>query len=355
MEGVLLTIMASNVIECKWKDAAESYPSIIRAILLPLSKSAAYSVHLQENRRWACLVAELQPPPSPCSSDDEDRGRKSSLSNTPKGAPSISKDRLHKGHTAIVLRQSQENERFTFGASSNNDLVLRHPEHLDQEPCYINLLHFQLYPDPDYEALNLYNNSGSTFAVSPLPVPRSGDNLLPGHHARLEYGSWRLRLGSGLDFEIRIMPYTPEGTGCHTSIISPVGEISVTKSKRTREITKQPKRVISRKSISHSTGSEAAFLRRKPPASEGSKRRQEKPELQPQSFSIIARPNETIGQSMRTQVFKAEHNGVVVAIKVCRKPELKISAETWRNELQILRNVHHVSPSRHLTFHDLSL
>ena len=266
-------------------------------ILVPLSKSAAYSIHLQENRRWACLITELQSLPSPYSSDDDDGAQTSSLSNTPKGIPSIAKKRLDKGQPAIVLRQSQENERFTFGASPNNDVVLKHPEQLDQEPCYINLLHFQLYPDPDHEALNLYNNSGSSFAVSSLHVPRSEDNLLPGHHTRLEYGSWRLRLGNGLDFEIRIMPYTPEETGCHASIISPVSEISFTKPKRTTEITKEPKRVIPKKSLSRPTGSEAAIVRKKLPASEGSGR-QEKPELQPQSYSKIATPNETIGQSM---------------------------------------------------------
>ena len=363
----VLTTMSANVIESESEDAAESYPSIIRAILRPLSKSAAYSVHLQENRRCACLVAELQSLPSPCSSDDEDGAQKSSLSNTPKGTP-IAKERLDKGQAAIVLRQSQENERFTFGASPNNDVVLKHPEQLDQEPCYINLLHFQLYPDPDYEALHLYNNSGSSFAVSSLPAPRLEDNLLPGHHASLEHGSWRLRLGNGLDFEIRIMPYTPEEAVYHASIISPTREISFAKAKRTTEIVGQPKRktemaeqskrAIPKKSLSRQTGSEAASAGKKALEAgllgEGSGR-QENPELQPQSHSKIPTPNETIGQNMRTQVFKANRNGMVVAIKACRKPELKVSAETWRNELQILRNVHHVSLSKHLALRDLNL
>jgi hypothetical protein len=52
---------------------------------------------------------------------------------------------------------------------------------------------------------------------------------------------------------------------------------------------------------------------------------------------------ELIGKTTRTLVFKVTRSNATVAVKICRKPTLKESAETWRNEMEIMRTLDHIS------------
>jgi hypothetical protein len=53
--------------------------------------------------------------------------------------------------------------------------------------------------------------------------------------------------------------------------------------------------------------------------------------------------DELIGKTKQTLVFKAIRKGTTVAIKVCRKPGVKESADAWKNEFKILKRLNHVS------------
>jgi hypothetical protein len=264
---------------------------------------------------------------------------------------SIAKTRRGRSQPAIVLKQMRENEKFTFGSSSNNDVVLKHLEESSQECCYINFLHLQLYPDPDSGALTLYNTSTSTFDVHSLSAPQFDDNVLPGQKTMIECGNWQLRLGKGLDFEIRVMPHTPEEAGHNRSLISPVTATTALLAKPIakaatvgplkEKIVEAPVPSVTRPGAIHIRNKTLIADRTAEGATTGSKapplRLQASHSLEPLILG------ETIGKTPHTQVFKAIRNDIVVAVKMCRKPEIKSSADTWRNELEILRNLNHVS------------
>lgn len=53
--------------------------------------------------------------------------------------------------------------------------------------------------------------------------------------------------------------------------------------------------------------------------------------------------DELIGKTEQTLVFKATRKGTTMAIKVCRKPGVKESADAWKNEFKILKRLNYVS------------
>ena len=63
----------------------------------------------------------------------------------------------------------------------------------------------------------------------------------------------------------------------------------------------------------------------------------------------------TIGETAFTKVFKTIRNSTAVAVKVCRKPDSKQSADTWRNELNILTQLDHVGQIFELTLTELTI
>jgi hypothetical protein len=325
--------------------------STIRAILLPDSKSAAYSAHLQDNDSQVSRIIPSVPlsSSSDSSSSSEDESSILPSETTPKKHTHVVKRRRNRIQLAIILKQSQDNERFTFGASPDSDVVLKHPDPTDHEWCYINLLHVQLYPDPDHDALELYNSSTSTFVVKPLNTSQISKIIIPGQEARLDCGSWWLTLGKGLDFQIRIIPRTPRETYHGWRLISP--SISPL---RARPIGKEavvrlPNRDIHKTPVTSAFTPEATSTRKDTLKSrykgEEAAVGPEYPRLQTLFRSVGESPLlcEIIGESSRTTVFKAIRHEMTVAVKVCRKPEVKSSADSWRNEVRILRHLQHVN------------
>jgi hypothetical protein len=118
--------------------------SNLRAILLPKPESALYSTRLKENNGVVYPVADSMPLPSPYSSSSEDEG------STTLTQVTITQ-RRSRSQAAIIFEQSGDKERFTLGGSLDNDMVLNHPNHTAEDRCYINLVHVQLYPDPDQD------------------------------------------------------------------------------------------------------------------------------------------------------------------------------------------------------------
>ena len=175
----------------------------LRAIPLPTSESAIYSTGLQANDGVVCSIKNPIPLLSPCASSSEDEG---STTLTKSASKDHSHTRRNRSQATILLEQSADKERFTLGASLDNEVAPKHPSPADAERCYINHVHAQLYPDPDRDSLLLFNSSASTFNVQPLEIPQVENRILPGQEARLKRGSLQLRFGKGIDFEIKIIP-----------------------------------------------------------------------------------------------------------------------------------------------------
>ena len=303
----------------------------IRAIILPNSESAVHSLRLQGNEGviWpvtnsACLL-------SPCDSSCED-GVDDAIRNP--------------GQNAIILKLSREKEKFTFGTSSDNDVVLEHidSDSPDEDQCYINLVHVQLYSDPEHDAVILYNSSTSTFTSRSLITPRVNTSILPNQETRLGRGSWRLTFGKGLDFQIKVVSRPPRGTHQSWSLISPPPTLVKHSIKAVRPVLRKNKDVPPPRVSTAKQGSAKKKI--------GTGRITDKvdiglenPGSRPSSTSIQASPvqRKIIFQTRRTLVYKASYKDAIIAIKMCRGPRLKDSAQNWRNELEILIRLDHVS------------
>jgi hypothetical protein len=278
-----------------------------RAILLPISESAIHSSSLQENKGVVHSVPYSTALLSPASPEDED-----STAQTTRHIHTSSR-RLHRSQAIVI-----HNERLTLGAASGNDVLLEHSKHTHEQRCYINLVHAQLYPDPDHDAVILYNVSSSTFRVSSLAGAHAKRDIGLGQDVGLACGSWQLELGKGLDFQIKVIPRL---STLHNGWLLPIGSPPAKHSGNIVPVvpTRNEDKPIS------------------VPRAGSVKNRSQTPEP---FFPPCGPP---IGQTEETEVFKITRNGVTVAIKVCRKPTVKQSADAWRNEITILKRLNHVS------------
>ena len=138
----------------------------VQAILFPLSKSAIYSVYLLENNNQRFSLA-TDPSflllPSNSSLDNKDNIIQILL---PKANIYGIKGRYNR----IIILQSQEKEKFTFSILLKSNIVLKHSNLVVEGQYQINIIHFQLYPNPNYSVVILYNGLTSTFVVQPLPT-----------------------------------------------------------------------------------------------------------------------------------------------------------------------------------------
>jgi hypothetical protein len=330
--------------------------SNVRAVLLPKSESALYSLRLEENDSVVYPIADSIPLPSPHNSSSEDEGSTALTQVTSKGQAHGTTRRRSRSQAAIILEQSGDKERFTLGGSSDNDVVLKHPDHADEDRCYINLVHIQLYPDPDRNALILFNNSTSTLGACSLAIPQVDNDILPGQDARLDCGSWQLTLGKGLDFQIKVTSRALAEVHHDWSLISPPPTTGSLPAKHPGEAAPgvSTKNEIRQPPLPGITVSRAGSVRKRigeSPVRDKVAVGREDPELQPPSASTRARaPHILIGKTGRTLVFKATRKEAIVAIKVCRKPTVKESADTWRNEMEIMSCLDHVSNMRGTSF-----
>ena len=205
----------------KTVDAVDLNPNV-RAILFPKSDSARYSTHLQENNSVLFVEENISlPSPDASSSEDEDSPTLND-EDTSKTQTHATRRRRNRSQAVILLEQSENTEKFTLGGSSDNEVVLKHPRSADEESCYINLFHAQLYPDPDRDSFILFNGSTSIFYVQSLTIPRVENNIIPGGEATLGCGHWQMTFGKGLDFEIKILPWIVREVHHDWVLISPL-------------------------------------------------------------------------------------------------------------------------------------
>ncbi|KFY03557.1 hypothetical protein V490_00138 [Pseudogymnoascus sp. VKM F-3557] len=349
---------------------------------------------LKENLPWTSpregeslpfATRDWEPLPSPCSSEDEGEY----CPNAP-GSPSADTtshaQKLRQCSTVLVLRPSRDHERFTLGSSSTNDVLLQHPDTASEDCCFVNLLHAQLYLDPDSEALHLFNSSTSTFTISPVTTCEPDRDISPLQEIKLACGIWRVGLGQGLDFKITIMPIDLDPPSNHRApmLLKTVGLPSQLKGKpplrrplslpprkkrlvgleysgaqRDRNNIPLPDRADTNSPVLNPSRGKVASAEYSQPSSpmddpsrgrtasaENAQRQEKMASTQEPRFNTPTQDNSNvIFENKRTTVIRSSRNGVAVAVKLCRKPKVKSSADAWRNELEILRTLNHDHPS----------
>lgn len=332
----------------------------IRAILFPESSSATESCHgvLEESVIDDLVQKRLSPSPDDLSWEDEaekghDQARptkhRHARTSQPPGRQPV-----------ILLIQSPEVHRFGLGSSQENDIVLKF-NGTGEEVCYVNWEHCHIYPHPDKDAVVLYNNSTSTFSIGGLES-KSEISIAPGRNGTVTHGTWRLSLGEGLCFQIRVLPRPPPAQdGCTRSLLSTCERPPNTHSyAASASISRGPVSLpATTKSISKASKRRVGFHNT---PSAGS-RNKELPESQihqanaptnthggnPGSQGLanssrgIEATTKIAATNAMTKVFKVSRHGAVFAAKVCRHPDLKSAADTWKWEATTLQDLDHVS------------
>ncbi len=219
------------------------------AILLPESSSAKNSAHLAENSARVTYITPRKPLVSLTTSGSEDER---STPQRPSGIASPKKQ-ISERHAVLVLKQSRDNEKFEFGSFGSSSsvkglrtsktVVLKHIDSDSEGLCYINLLHLELYPDPDVDALLLHNRSTSDFTAQPILKPQA-KKIKPGQQATLDKGTWRLTLGRGLVFQIKVLSRTL-GDLYHAEL--PLSSSVTTSSKTSTSTARPPLATVSTK------------------------------------------------------------------------------------------------------------
>jgi hypothetical protein len=188
--------------------------STTRAILLADSELADHCIGLGVNKAHVVPITFADAPlplnnrlaEGNVKADDDSATGQITLHNNNKST--------HSNHNrysrAFVLSQTREKETFSLGAAPDNDIIFTHPlrDIVDDysDLCYINYQHIKIYPDPDGNGLELHNTSASVFVYYRLSCPDADHQISRGEERRLACGSWRLTLGKGLSFQIRVLP-----------------------------------------------------------------------------------------------------------------------------------------------------
>jgi hypothetical protein len=147
----------------------------VRAILLPLSSSAKHSALLPENAENAKDAVQVAGAKSPSSFKSLLSPENSSSDEDEDQSPRRRK-RCNNRQVFLVLRQSLNTEKFTFGTSRDSDVILEHPNSF-AEVCYIHFVHLELYPDPECDGLKLCNKALSSI-FSAESFSNSGVNMI---------------------------------------------------------------------------------------------------------------------------------------------------------------------------------
>ncbi|KAL9124452.1 MAG: hypothetical protein Q9217_006215 [Psora testacea] len=340
----------------------------VRALLLPESRSAEHSVRLAENEAKTAHVAPYEPLPSPSNSGSEDECSIPRAASGPKtsGNNARAREARNGSQRIIILEQSRFDEKFKFVSSSDigglatgNDVVLKHPNSENQDICYINLVHLEVYPDPDRDGLVLCNRSTSGFIAHSLLIPQT-NKIKPGHKATLQGGTWRLTLGKGLTFQIKVLPHTPSELYHGCLRLSPRGSASCKKPSESSASAVSAKAASKGKTPTVTTSkmdiSKEKDYKTKHTGERAVMKLALEERLQSDTHSeSSSEPPVIIGKTAFTKVFKTIRNNTAFAVKVCRKDDPERSAEMWRNELNMLTHLDHVGQPLELRLTELTI
>ena len=325
-------------------DVKNIQPHGVRALLFPESPWAFKSCRSV----LTPVSGRRRPLPSPDttsgeenSSDDEVKKGCEEAELTQHCSPGTS--HLPVSRPVILLIQSTEVYRFTLGSSPKNDIVL------ESKGGYVNLLHCCIYPHPDSDAVVLYNFSSSTFSIHPLS-PGDKIRVVPSNSVHIPYGTWRLTLGEGLCFQIRIFPRpSPEEQGCTTSLLSSCktplrrpGGLRHGKDSTKKKVDVDEEKMHNSIPMSHTIQGSVGTILDQPDSTTAE-------EGKPASRNLVLARKTEVSPSIlvttgNTQVFRVTRpNGSVFAAKVCRDREIKGAADTWNREAKTLQKLRNVS------------
>ena len=314
----------------KWNLSALNHYGV-SAILLPQTASTNYSAGLKENKAKAATVAPNQPISSPSLEKLDTRTIKET--EIPHSSSQV------KQQVVIVLDQSSEHEKFTFGSSLQNYIVIRHPQSEIENGCYINLTHFELYPDGNTSSLTLCNTSTVIFTVNHLPQTNRS-RIRSGQQKTLHSGVWQLHVGRNLEFLINVLPFNPGELYNGWLQISPM-------EKRLKVPDAKHNPPSPRRKRTHTDAPKEKKSERPDRVKDTQKKREtEIREVgsgsKSESGQALPEPRCAIGLTTFTEVFRVVRGEVVVAVKVCRNTDRKKAADMWRNEMSLLKQLDHV-------------
>ncbi|KAH9204168.1 hypothetical protein DL95DRAFT_497732 [Leptodontidium sp. 2 PMI_412] len=293
----------------------------LRAILYPKSTSAQYSVSLDESHYvLPSIVKPRLLSPDPSSSNDED-STEPSETNSSRASRQLSRLRrsLTQSQSVILLDQSEANEKFTLGSATANNVVLKHPNSADDNVCYINITHGEFCPDPDNGSIVLYNSSASLFYAQSITGPYVKRTIAKDEEATLECGRWKVVLGKGMDFEIEVLPWAPTEIQGDLELISPT-----------------PVRTYP--SLNGTSPTPTGTIGPALHSNETVKSRHATKAIR------FAMPT----SSASTTVDPPDIQRYSICDQICRRPTVSGSASAWRNEMEILNRLNHVSLSWNL-------
>lgn len=201
------------------------------ALLLPISESAIHSCKLvgkqSSDYNGALERLFLQAttvPPSPGDSADEEEvyadGKPSEARcpTWPVGSDFQSPEKI----PLLLLQQTPDDEKFTFGSPTHNDVVL---DASTFKTDWVYLQHCVLYPDPDSASMILHNASRCEFWVRRLAAESKKEVIEPGVKLLISEGTWHLNMGIGFDFQIRVLRRSKRWAEIHNTLMTSV-EIS---------------------------------------------------------------------------------------------------------------------------------
>ena len=256
-----------------------------------------------------------------------------------------------------VLRQSNITSTFSLGSGLENYLVLQHdPDQNDEhEASYINFIHLKVYPDPDTTDLWLKNMSTSTHKVKERC--RDGQELQMGAHGgslAVHKGEWDLSLGPGWQFVLKVVAEEPKASSTNPSVSS-LPSSKQKQSQRTSSRKSQQEAATQKlsKALSQETQQAPQLLQLR----KSKKKHVNQPVDRLKNGSASAATTEHVskvaeGVSSKVELIGVTHNSrverrlrneVVVAVKICRRPDIPDAADMWLQELKILQTIgHHV-------------
>lgn len=207
----------------------------MRALLFPISQSAFSSCTLIEEqlshfKRLNHYLSHIQSSlPSPRESSGEKNGPASTRSARPLRStfPILQTSEHSEKVPLLLLQQTPNIEKFTFGSSPHSDIVLKKLKS-EPETCWVNLQHCALYPNPDDIGITLHNSSRCVFKVRRIEFGAEDSNKVvkPGLSWIISEGAWHLNLGEGFDFQINVLRHSKNWIDLHHALMKSV-EISV--------------------------------------------------------------------------------------------------------------------------------
>ncbi|KIW30915.1 uncharacterized protein PV07_02607 [Cladophialophora immunda] len=296
----------------------------VRALLLPLSDAARYSIALPQNKTHVDLLGPR--PPSPPA---EGNGRDFDDEEQPQV---LVEQTMRTAKKALVLRQNKVLDRFTFGSDLGNYFVLSGDPASKDHVCYINIYHCQLFPDPDFSEIWLQNLSASEQTVREWPLSSQTRSVAPKESTRLRASTWILNLGEGLRFLLHVFP------------LSDVYQPSMYTLSAPSEIVTAP----------HAPSGQKTDLRRRTKPARADVKNSTRKTDDTSLEDIYNSPKQTvtvrqestaktqvvgkfIGETRYSRIEEGKALGKRVAIKFCRHPDIPVAANMWRTEVHALK------------------